>query len=203
MSLPQICQDSPPQKKSHIGIYLLYMKKVSIILIAVILIIIGFVIYRTNLTDQPVKQDLSHDGIYTIAGQKVTLKHGVSEKGVRYFGNDLQHDLNEDGRLDTVFFITHETGGSGTFYYIVARLDTTNGPVGSDAVFLGDRISPQTITLDEGKTTQGTNRKNVIVANYVERNPGESFVVPPSVGKSMWLKLDPETMQFGEVAQGY
>ncbi len=179
------------------------MKKVSIILIAVILIIIGFLIYRTNLTAQPVKQDLSHDGIYTIAGQKITLKNGVSEKGVRYFGNDLQHDLNEDGRLDTVFFITHETGGSGTFYYIVARLDTTNGPVGSDAVFLGDRISPQTITLDEGKTTQGTNRKNVIVANYVERNPGERFVVPPSVGKSMWLKLDPETMQFGEVAQGY
>jgi heat shock protein HslJ len=32
---------------------------------------------------------------------------------------------------------------------------------------------------------------------------GESFDVQPSVGKSIWLKLDTETMQFGEVAQNF
>lgn len=94
--------------------------------------------------------------------------------------------------------MTQETGGSGTFYYVVALLDTTSGPIGSDGVLLGDRISPQTITIDEGKTTNGTNRQNVIVVNYTDRKPGESFDISPSVEKSIWLKLDPRTMQFGE-----
>ncbi len=43
----------------------------------------------------------------------------------------------------------------------------------------------------------------VIVVNYADRAPGESFVTPPSVGKSLWLLLDPKTMQFGEVAQNF
>ena len=68
---------------------------------------------------------------------------------------------------------------------------------------MGDRIAPQTINIDEGKTTNGTSRQNVIVVNYTDRKHGESFAVAPSVGKSIWLKLDPKTMQFGEVAQNF
>jgi heat shock protein HslJ len=33
--------------------------------------------------------------------------------------------------------------------------------------------------------------------------PGEPMTALPSVGKSIWLKLDPLTMQFGEVVQGF
>ena len=44
---------------------------------------------------------------------------------------------------------------------------------------------------------------NIIVVNYADRKSGESFVVSPSEGKSMWLLLDPKTMQFGEVAQNF
>ena len=46
-------------------------------------------------------------------------------------------------------------------------------------------------------------QKNVIVVNYAERVPGEPFTTQPSIGKSIWLLLDPETMQFGEVAQNF
>ncbi len=57
--------------------------------------------------------------------------------------------------------------------------------------------------MDEGETANGTNRKNVIVVNYEDRKLGENFTVIPSIGKSIWLKLDPKTMQFGEVAQNF
>ena len=186
------------------------------------IIIAGYVswVYTYNLknksTDsntQVVKQDFSHDGTYTIDGQKVTLINGFSEVPItpgstskivtKYFGNDLIHDLNEDGKEDKVFIVTQNTGGSGTFYYVVALLDTVQGPVGSSAVLLGDRIAPQTITIDEKGTTNGTDRKNVIVVNYADRKIGENFSIAPSIGKSIWLKLDPKTMQFGEVAQNF
>jgi heat shock protein HslJ len=191
------------------------MKKNSILLMSLVLIIIGCFIYTFNFRSNNVAviQDFSHDGTYVIAGQKVTIKNGISEVPAapgssskvitKYFGNDLKHDLNEDGREDRVFILTQNTGGSGTFYYVVALLDTASDPVGSEGVLLGDRIAPQTINIDEGKTTNGTSRQNVIVVNYADRKPGESFAIAPSVGKSIWLKLDPKTMQFGEVAQNF
>ena len=112
----------------------------------------------------------------------------------RYFGNEVVHDLDGDGRPDTAFILTQTTGGSGIFYYAVAALNTPRGYVGSQGVLLGDRIAPQATTMGTG---------TVVIFNYADRKPGESFTTPPSVGKSIWLKLDPNTMQFGEVAQNF
>lgn len=153
------------------------------------------------------------DATYVVEGRPVTLSNGLSEVEAspgsatkivtRYFGNEVKHDLNDDSREDVAFLLTQETGGSGTFFYVVAALNTPAGYVGSRAVFLGDRIAPQSTSVDEGKTTNGTDRRNVIVVNYAVRAPGEPFTAQPSVGKSVWLKLDPNTMQFGEVAQNF
>ncbi len=150
---------------------------------------------------------------YVIEGRPTTLMNGLSEIEAapgsatkvitRYFGNEVRHDLNDDGREDVAFLLTQETGGSGTFYYIVAALNTPTGYVGSEAFFLGDRIAPQTMQMDEGLTSKGTSRQNVIVVNYAVRYPDEPFSTEPSLGKSIWLKLDPVTMQFGEVAQNF
>jgi heat shock protein HslJ len=136
---------------------------------------------------------------YTIDGHAITLKDGVAEKGslfssskttARYFGNEVKIDLNNDGREDVAFLLTQETGGSGTFYYVVAALNMENGYIGSNAFFLGDRIAPQ---------TTGKNGK-VVIVNYADRTPGESFAIKPSVGKSIGLLLDAEKLQFNEVA---
>ena len=114
--------------------------------------------------------------------------------GTRYFGNEVRGDLNADGREDVAFLLTQQTGGSGTFFYAVAALDLPSGLVGSQAVLLGDRIAPQTTELRPD---------GVIVVNYADRAPGEALATPPSVGKTMWLKLDPATMQLGEVVQDF
>lgn len=141
---------------------------------------------------------------YVIEGERVKLEGGVAEMETapgsasmtvtRYFGNEVVSDLNDDGREDVVFLLTQETGGSGTFYYVVAALNTEQGYVGSEALFLGDRIAPQTTEKGRGK---------IVVVNYADRAPGEDFSVEPSLGKSIWLLLDPETMQFGEVEQNF
>lgn len=148
------------------------------------------------------------DATYIIEGRAVTLANGVSEMPIapgsaskimtRYFGNEVKHDFDGDGREDVAFLLTQETAGSGTFYYVVAALNTEKGYIGSHGLFLGDRVAPQATGM-----SQNPGQKNVIVVNYAERAKGESFAVPPSVGKSRWLLLDVKTMQFGEVARDF
>jgi len=141
---------------------------------------------------------------YLIDGRKIRLIDGFAEESAapdsaskittRYFGNELKTDLNNDGREDIVFLLIRETGGSGTFFYAVAALNTENGWLGSDGYLLGDRIAPQTTNL-----SPNPRHKNVIVVNYADRAEGEPMTARPSVGKSVYLKLNAETMQWGIV----
>ncbi len=127
---------------------------------------------------------------YTIEGEKVRLVNGEAQSAsgmTDYFGNEQSVDVDADGRADQVFFLTQETGGSATFFYVVAALTTATGIVGSEAVFVGDRIAPQSITAGANGT---------IVVNYVDRAAGDSFAVAPSVGKSLVLKFDPVAGKF-------
>ncbi|MFM2357960.1 MAG: hypothetical protein RJA61_697, partial [Candidatus Parcubacteria bacterium] len=101
---------------------------------------------------------------------------------------------NGDGREDVVFLATQETGGTGFFYYVLPALNTEKGYVGGEALFLGDRIAPQTTEKGKG---------SIVVVNYADRKPGEALSTQPSVGKSIWLKLDPQSLQFGEVQQNF
>lgn len=191
-----------------------YSMKKTIGIVAGVLVLVtifgwGVFKFKFEVNDKSIGLEIGgatspKDSTYKINGTSVTLKNGVSEIVVvpgsaskiitKYFGNEVKHDFNSDGREDVAFLLTQETGGSGTFYYVVAALNTTNGYVGSDAVFLGDRISPQSTNMGNG---------NVIIVNYAERNPGDPFTTKPSLGKSIWLLLDSKTMQFGQVAQNF
>lgn len=141
---------------------------------------------------------------YLIDGQPVMLVDGVAERELvrgtasrvmtRYFGKELMHDLDGDGVEDVTFLLTRETGGSGVYFYVVAALATPGGPVGSHGLLLGDRIAPQSI--DAGP--QGT-----VTVNFAERARGDSFTVPPSITKSLWLRFDPAARQFGELVQDF
>jgi META domain len=126
---------------------------------------------------------------YVIDGEHVKLVGDT-----KYFGNEVVSDLNSDGRDDIVFLITQDKGGSGTFYYVVAAINTEEGYIGSEGLLLGDRIAPQTTEKGKG---------NIVIVNYADRAPGEPMATKPSVGKSIWLILDPESMQFGEVEQNF
>lgn len=193
-------------KKTHLVVFLL-----------VLAFIAGFLVYnsisRTKNADTQTSMQDFKNATYIIDGRPITLVDGLSDVEVlpgsatkivtRYFGNEVKHDLNGDGREDVVFLLTQETGGNGIFFYVVAALNTETGYVGSHALFLSDRIAPQTTEVDEGKTANGTNRQNVIVVNYATRLPTEPFTASPSLGKSIWIKLDPTTMQFAEVAKDF
>ena len=181
---------------------------IGIVLLAVVLVFVALKLQSSEVSAKDYKNTS-----YTIEGQSITLVDGSSEIEeapgsagkivTRYFGNEVEHDLNDDGREDIVFLVTQERGGSGTFFYVVAALNTPTGYVGSDAFFLGDRIALQSTNIDEGVTVQGTKRENVVVVNFAIRGPNEPFTAQPTIGKSVWIKLDTTTMQWGEVAQNF
>lgn len=163
-----------------------------LIIVGVIVVLVGgFFLLNSYIYNekQAATADTYQEAEYLIEGERVTLGGDT-----RYFGNELITDLNDDGRDDVVFIVTHEPGGSGTFYYAVAARSTEDGYLGSDGYFLGDRIAPHSIDI-----SQNPRHVNVVVVNYADRTPGEPMTAQPSVGKSVYLKLDPEAMQWGIV----
>ncbi|HEX2978976.1 MAG TPA: hypothetical protein VHO48_01810 [Anaerolineaceae bacterium] len=126
---------------------------------------------------------------YEIEGSAVTLVDGTAEteaapgsamkNTTRVFGNEAFGDLNGDGVEDVAFLLTRDNGGSGTFFYAAVALGTEDGYTGTNAIFLGDRIAPQTTLIEDG----------VIVVNYAERGPEDSFTDQPSVGVSKYLHV--------------
>lgn len=184
-------------------------KIITTVAIVAILLIAGWYVFtNANLSGGDKVGADPQNATYIINNETFTLVDGLSEKQVgedsttqivtRYFGNEVRIDLNDDDREDAVFLLTQEAGGSGTFFYVVAALNTEDGWQGSHALFLGDRIAPQTTEV-----SNNPRHKNVVVVNYADREAGEPMSAQPSVGKSIWIKLDPQSMQFGEVVQHF
>lgn len=187
------------------------MKKIIIAVCALVALgVVGFYTLNSYIYNEKQAQGPADykDATYAIEGVPITLEDGMAETKAagdsastietQYFGNELRTDLNLDGREDVVFLLTQNPGGTGTFFYAVAALNTKNGYIGSDGYFLGDRIAPQTTELSQNPQHVG-----VVVINFAERAPEDPMTAQPSIGKSVYLKLDQNTMQWGIVEPNF
>lgn len=147
---------------------------------ALIFIALAFLTWELNI---PKEVNDPQNCTYSIDDKSVTLSNGYAEEEIndssskiitQYFGNAVSSDLNNNGKVDTAFIVTQNTGGSGTFFYLVVALDCENNCKGTNAIFLGDRISPQTTEAQEG----------AIIVNYADRRIDEPMVAFPSIGVS-------------------
>jgi hypothetical protein len=77
-------------------------------------------------------------------GEGMTQSHRVTLVRVA-FG-----DLDNDGRNDAAVILAYQSGGSGTFLYLVAMLNTGNVPRQQAIVLLGDRVQIKTMTIVGG-----------------------------------------------------
>jgi hypothetical protein len=122
-------------------------------------------------TQKPNKRFDQRNSTYQIDAESINFVDGKAEKELmpdsnskeifQYFGDDIKADFNKDGFNDIAFIITKNSGGSGVFYYLALAWGSKDGFSGSNAVLIGDRISP----LD----TQYTNGE--IIVNYLDREP--------------------------------
>lgn len=178
------------------------MPKIALVLIVVIfaaMAVFAAVLFwqkPTTLVDSPENgQNIKpvvldyKNATYIIENQPVKLNNGYSEIEAapgsaskittEYFGNEVMGDLNGDGAPDVALLLTQETGGSGVFYYLAAALKTDTGVKPTNAVFLGDRIAPQTTEIHDG----------IITVNYADRKLTEPMTKAPSIGVSKYFKI--------------
>ncbi len=165
-------------------------------------------IYEEKQGDRGLVEDYK-DGLYFISGEAIQLTDGVSKvpaapespimNTTRYFGNEVRGDLDGDGDEDVAFLVTHEPGGSGTFFYLVGAVNEGGKYRGTHAMLIGDRIAPQTTEYRDLGAPYGAR----VIINYADRAPGEPYTARPSIGKSLYAKYSPVTNDFGVVVQDF
>jgi len=142
-------------------------------------VVVGQMVLSTN-ENNVVFVDFKN-GTYRIGDKAITLVNGISELAqagseekiiTKYFGNEITSDVNGDTVPDVIFLLTQSSGGSGTFFYVVAALATEDGFTGTNGLLLGDRIAPQNIVFKD----------EAINVNFADRAPGEPMSATASVG---------------------
>lgn len=183
------------------------MNKFFIALSVAALLIIGFFAFNSYIYNEEQKDETAFsdtkDAQFLISGEWVRLENGISKVPIapdsasftttQYFGNEAHGDIDGDGDEDMVFLISQDGGGSGIFFYLVGAINDGGVYHGTHAVFIGDRIAPQTTEFRDGQT----------IVNYADRVPGEAMAAVPSIGKSLYLKYDANSNSFGEVIQNF
>lgn len=146
---------------------------------------------ETNIPviSQPSSAKSPEQACYVIEKQEVCLIDGrievvaapesATKITTSIFGRPVYGDLDGNGSSDAVMLLVQNSSGSGIFYYVAAALNANGGFSGTNAIFLGDRISPQNIQIRDG----------VIIADYAACGANEPMTTPPSIGISKHLAL--------------
>ncbi len=138
-----------------------------------------------------IPESVLKNGTYVVDGHSIKLTNGIAESKTpgsasrtitKYFGAALKLDMNGDGLQDSAFLLQQEPGGSGTFFFVVAAINTKNGYRPTKAFFLGDRIIPQSMSIDPRNPRQ-------FIVDYLDRRPGEPMATTPSVLVSKRIAL--------------
>ncbi len=166
------------------------MKK-FLILIIILTLGFGALYYMRGDNEGATTQNDSGDKVFRPDPKSATFRFDDSSvtlsngKGVEKDGNTVIQetnllderaygDLNSDGEEDAVVLLSQSGGGSGVFIYVAGYV---SGPVsykGTSAIFLGDRISPQSVSVSGG----------VVTVKYLDRNPDQAFAEEPTVPTS-------------------
>jgi len=159
-----------------------------------IVIVAGFYFLNTYIREHKQAPSDYRAASFLISGKPVTLVGGMGSVGtqpaqVRFFGNEAKGDLDHDGILDMAYLVTEDLGGGVTRFFAVGALQDAAGHYrGTQAVMIGDNVAPQTTEI---------RADGILIVNYGVRTGAVTM------GKSLYLKLDPVTMQFGELVQNF
>ena len=169
----------------------IFMKKIfSIVLVLAAIFGIWYIFKQaSNPTSTKTlsnsNQNLSHpdpsNATFVFADGPITLSKGINDQAIIPGGELTQEttltniigygDINGDNKEDTAAVLAQNGGGSGVFIYLVAYVSSPLNYKGSNAVFVGDRIEPKSISIANG----------IITLKYLDRKPNEPYAAEPTV----------------------
>lgn len=160
-------------------------------IIVVVLIVLGiWFLYKQKTNAPTVSQSttdqllLTHpdpsNATFDFEDGPITLKDGVNEKPVDNSSAVVETsltdiidygDINNDKKDDVVSIIVQDGAGSGTFIYLVGFVSAPLNYKGTNALFIGDRIEPKSISIKDG----------LITLNYLDRKSTDPMSAEPTV----------------------
>lgn len=180
------------------------MKKLVLLALVVVVALVSFYIYKIPKPEQNNNGEgnsLSSsvlDLTILLDGEEFKMDNGLATKSLapessflvtlRVFGEPVYADLDKDGDEDAALWLEYAPGGSGTFYYGVLAIKEGDEYKVTDTLFLGDRIAPQSLNVEDGRA----------VYNFAERRADEPFSTPPSIGRSVYVHYDVKSGRVGE-----
>ena len=140
---------------------------------------------------------------YSIEDRTVRLQDGRSERSITphsattmktvVYGKPVYGDLDGDGQKDAALLLIHDPGGSGTFFYVAGALIINGAFRGTNAVWLGDRITPPDLQI----------RNGILIVSYADRGRGEPMGTTPTVQMAKYLILKNAQLEsIGPVEEG-
>lgn len=158
-----------------------------LVLILIIGVAYGLYWYKTTKDIEVVeiapivsKPDIANAS-FIIEEEEVRLKNGKSSTEISpnsavtietaLSGEPVYGDINGDGKNDAVSLATQSGGGSGLFVYLLAYVSGNVEYKSLEAVFLGDRISPESLKIDS---------KGTVLVNYLDRLESDPMSAEPT-----------------------
>ncbi len=170
----------------------MFNKKIIFISAFILIAVLSFTLFYISngrKNNPEVSKDFKN-AKYVINNKFIELEtSSYPNKGstVKYFGNQIESDINGDGIKDITFLALDNK--SNTFY-VLAAINTGKGYIGSKGYMLGTNISPQT-------TVPGN--QNTVEINYAEKDTMDSNV---SNGKTLRLTFNNLKMEFENIENG-
>ena len=130
------------------------------------------------------------DASYILGGRVVRLERGSAEtlpvtgstarERTWVVGEPVSGDLDGDGDEDSAMILAQDSGGSGTFYYVVAAREQRGACLGSHGVLLGDRIRIEGISVVHG----------LVIVRSLRRGAGEPMASIPTIATTAVLRIE-------------
>jgi len=117
------------------------------ILISLLLILLATGIFFEQKNMQATSPNIAE---YTFENE-VSQGYLSLSKKEQYFGNEARGDLNTDTKEDIAFIIKRNAGDTaGDRYYLTVSLQSDKGYVGTNLIFVGEKIEIKNIAIESG-----------------------------------------------------
>jgi hypothetical protein len=117
------------------------IKYISLLLI----VTVGFLIFQESLMSKT--SNIISDQVYI---NSASVIKSLPNKIKKYFGLEAYGDLNSDNKEDVAFIIKRKDEIRGDLYYLSASLKVEDGYEGLNLLFLGDKVVPSQILIEDG-----------------------------------------------------
>lgn len=158
-----------------VGVLIKESKRRAIFASLVIIFILGFSVYEQSNGSTSLPADF--DNYYP---QVATVIKTVEKIPKQYFGNEVYGDLNNDYKNDIAFIIKRNDKDRGMLYYMSTAITIDDGHEGTNLIFLGEKIEPQRIFINNG----------VIGFEYIDNSSKKINEIATTSVKTIFARLN-------------